>query len=156
MDLTSSVFAKKLKIWYCWTIRFCLDFTSMWYKCFQRSGRDLRPFMLALARMAVKSFNGKITEKMIIWSDILLYHRWWCWHWKSKVAPHIARYVFRPHVSDIWTKSYEPNHTKFWAFRQKMIHHFWLRIDIILNDVSVTDFFDAKLSIWRPSSFSVP
>ena len=47
--------------------------------------------------------------------------------------------VFGPHAGRIWTKSYGPNYTEFWAFWQKMVYHFWQSIDAILEDVSVTE-----------------
>ena len=76
---------------------------------------------------------------MIFRSGILRYHRW-CWYWKSKVFKYIVWYVFLPRVGKNWIKSYKPNHTKFWALgKTKMVHHFWQRIDVILNDVSVTE-----------------
>ena len=39
----------------------------------------------------------------------------------------------------IWTKSYGPNYTKYWAFWQKMVNHFWQNVDTFLEDVSVTE-----------------
>ena len=30
-------------------------------------------------------------------------------------------------------------YTKFWAFWQKMVNHFWQSVDAILEDVSVTE-----------------
>ena len=39
----------------------------------------------------------------------------------------------------IWTKSYGSNYTKFWAFWQKMLNHFWQSVDAILEDVPVTE-----------------
>ena len=49
--------------------------------------------------------------------------------------------MFVPYASEIWTKSYGPNYTKFWAFREKKKQIFffnpiWQRIDAILEDVS--------------------
>ena len=36
-----------------------------------------------------------------------------------KVSPYIPLKMFTPFASEIWTESYGPNYTKFWAFRQK-------------------------------------
>ena len=50
--------------------------------------------------------------------------------------------MFVPYASEIWTKSYGSNYTKFWAFWQKgrvFYNHFWQRVDAILEDVSVTE-----------------
>ena len=50
--------------------------------------------------------------------------------------------MFAPYASEIWTKSYGPNYTKFWAFLQKadfFYKHFWQSVDAILEDVSVAD-----------------
>ena len=38
----------------------------------------------------------------------------------------------------IWTKSYGPNYTKYWAFWPKTVKHFWQSVDAILEVVSVT------------------
>ena len=54
-----------------------------------------------------------------------------------------------PYASEIWTKSYGPNYTKFWAFWQKLgsfYNHFWQRVDAILEDVFVAQIiFNAEL-----------
>ena len=59
--------------------------------------------------------------------------------------------MFVPYASEIWTKSYGPNNTKFWAFWHKtgfFHNHFRQRIDAILEDVSVAVvIFNAKLLI---------
>ena len=50
--------------------------------------------------------------------------------------------MFVPHASEIWTKSYGPNYTKFWACWQKknsFFNHFWQSVDAILEDVSVAE-----------------
>ena len=60
--------------------------------------------------------------------------------------------MFVPHASKIWTKSYGPNCTKFWALKKKkrekkkkrkkkriFINHFWQSVDAILEDVSVAE-----------------
>ena len=44
-----------------------------------------------------------------------------------------------PHASEIWTKSYGPNYTKFWAFWQKTGVFKTKTIDAILEDVSVAE-----------------
>ena len=46
--------------------------------------------------------------------------------------------VFGPHDGEIWTKSYRTKWTKFWAFWQKMVNHFWESVDAILEYVFVT------------------
>ena len=67
--------------------------------------------------------------------------------------------MFVPHANEIWTKSYGPNYTKFWAFWQKkqktktktnkqtkkkvIYNHFWQRVDAILEDFSV-----AEIIVW--------
>ena len=50
--------------------------------------------------------------------------------------------MFVPRASEIWTKSYGPNYTKFWAFWQTagfFENHFWQSVDAILEDVSVAE-----------------
>ena len=49
--------------------------------------------------------------------------------------------MFVLYASEIWTKSYGPNYTKFWAFWQKtsFYNQFWQRVDAILEDVSVAE-----------------
>ena len=42
--------------------------------------------------------------------------------------------VFVPYASEIWTKSYGPNYTKFWVFDKKLgffYNHFWQNVDSI-------------------------
>ena len=55
-----------------------------------------------------------------------------------KVSPYIIWQVFEPHIGEIRTKSYGPNHTKCCASWQKMINNFWQSVDAILEDVSAT------------------
>ena len=56
--------SKSSKFCVVWTIRFCSNFTSMWYKhVFKNVRRDLRLSMSALATVAGKSFNGKFNAK---------------------------------------------------------------------------------------------
>ena len=83
--------------------------------------------MLALAMVAGKSFNGKFTEHWF--SDRILYI--------TVADVNIGSLV--PHADEIWTKSYGPNNTNFWAFWQKMVNHFWQSVNAILEDVSVTE-----------------
>ena len=47
--------------------------------------------------------------------------------------------MFVPYDSEIWTKSYGPNYTKFWAFDKTGFFYtnFWQRVDAILEYVSV-------------------
>ena len=55
-----------------------------------------------------------------------------CWHYfKFKVSSYITWYVCRPQTNDIWTKSHDPECTKFWAFGQKrdFFNHFWQQVD---------------------------
>ena len=62
-----------------------------------------------------------------------------CLHWKSEVSPHIICYVLGPHAGEIWTTSYCPKNTRFWAFWQKIEFLktiFNKSIDAILKDVS--------------------
>ena len=50
-----------------------------------------------------------------------------CWYRKSKVSPFIIWYVLGPHAGEIWTKTYCPKCTKFWAFDKKnwvFLNHF--------------------------------
>ena len=55
------------------TIRFCSNFTSIWYKHFLRNiWRDFRLPMSVLATVARKSFNGKFTGKKWF-SDLAFY-----------------------------------------------------------------------------------
>ena len=47
-----------------------------------------------------------------------------------------------PYASEIWTKLYGPNYTKFWDFDKKtsfFITNFWQRVDAIFEDVSVAE-----------------
>ena len=58
-------FGQKLKFGVVWHIYFCSNFTSMWYKHFQRNvWRDLRLPMSAFATAVWKRFDGKFTVKM--------------------------------------------------------------------------------------------
>ena len=51
--------------------------------------------------------------------------------------------MFIPHASEIWTKSYGPNYTKFWAFCQKTgvfkTILKWQSVEAILEDISVAE-----------------
>ena len=52
--------------------------------------------------------------------------------------------MFVPHASEIWTKSYGPNYTKFWGFWKKKTvfffkNHFWQSVGAILEDISVAE-----------------
>ena len=50
--------------------------------------------------------------------------------------------IFVPHASEIWTKLYDSNYKKFWAFWQKktcFFNHFWQSVDAILKDVSAAE-----------------
>ena len=47
------------------------------------------------------------------------------------------KYTFVPHPGEIWTKSYGLNYTNFWTIWQKLVNHFWLSVDAILEDFSV-------------------
>ena len=58
--------------------------------------------------------------------------------------------MFVPHGSEIWTKSYGRNYTKFWAFWKKNRFFkiiFWKSADAILEDVSVAE---TILQYWFP------
>ena len=88
-----------------------------WNNCF--SYRNFRLPMSALATM-----YGKCTAKLDFPIGYFMLPYCWCWHWKSKVSPYIIWYVFGPHAGEIWTKSYGPKYTKFWAFWPKIVHHF--------------------------------
>ena len=144
------------------TIRFCSNFTSMWSKCL--SNNVWRDFRLPMSASAIIvpykipdrkiNFNSKFTVKT------LPYCRCWCWHWKSRVSPYNSSNLFVPYTSEIWTKSYGPNYTKFWAFWQKS------EVSKTIFDKALTPFwktflwlkqlFNAKLFISRLPSFSVP
>ena len=53
--------------------------------------------------------------------------------------------MFVPHACEIWTKSYGPKFTNFWAFWQKigfLKTIFWQSVDAILEDVSVVETID--------------
>ena len=57
--------SKSLKFRVVWTIRFCSNFTSIWYKHFLRNvWRDFRLPVSALVTVARKSFKGKFTAKI--------------------------------------------------------------------------------------------
>ena len=58
--------------------------------------------------------------------------------------------MFVPYASEIWTKLYGPNYTKFWDFwkkkktkqnkkKQGFYNHFWQRVDAILEDIPVAE-----------------
>ena len=77
----------------------CSNFISMWYKCLQRNvWRDL-------------AYDVPIRY--------LCHYCWW-WHWKFRALHenHDKCLYFVPH-DGVWTKSYDPNFTKFWAFLKK-------------------------------------
>ena len=42
-----------------------------------------------------------------------------------------------PYASEIRTKSYGPNYTKFFDKKTGFYNHFWQKVDAILEDVSV-------------------
>ena len=57
-------FVKSSKFRLVWTIRFCSNFISIWYKIFLRNvWRDFRLSRLALPTVARTSLNGKFTAK---------------------------------------------------------------------------------------------
>ena len=56
--------SKSSKFHVVWTIRFCSNYTGMWYKHFFKECRDFRLPISALATVAGKSFNGKFTTKI--------------------------------------------------------------------------------------------
>ena len=73
------------------------------------------------------------------------------WHWNSSVLQllmltlevwslSIQSFMFVPYASEIWTKWYGSNYTKFWSFWQqtRFYNHFWQRFDAILEDVLLT------------------
>ena len=131
-------FTKKLKIRVVWTKQFCSNFTSMWSKYLSNNvWRDLRLPMSALA-IAGESLNTKFAAKI----DFPIGHF-------MLPLPMLTLEVWSPSIHylvSIWStywwnlnKSYGPNYTKFWAFWQKMVNHFWQSVDAILEDVSVTE-----------------
>ena len=133
------IWLSKTPVFVVWTIRFCSNSTSIWYKHFLRNvWRDFRLPMSALATVARKSFMANLQQKLIFRSGILFYHCW-RWHWKSKISPHIIWQVFGPHAGEIWTKSYGSNHTKFCVYGQKMVNNFWQSVERHFEDVSVTE-----------------
>ena len=100
--------------------------------------RDFRLPMSALATVAGKSFNSKLLQKLIFRSGIL-YNHCWCWHWKSKVSPiHYLRSIWTTcwwNLKKIaWSELY-----KILSFLTKKCHRFWLIVDAILEDISVTE-----------------
>ena len=65
MVLKTRFLSKSSKFRMISTIRFCSNFTSMWYKHSLRNvWRDFKVLMSALATVAGKSFNGKLTAKI--------------------------------------------------------------------------------------------
>ena len=116
------VFVKSSNFHVVRTIKFCSNFTSIWYKHFVRNvWRDIR---LPLATGAGKKLTAYLLQKLIFRSGILCYHCWCvCWCWRSKFSIHYLK-VFGPHAGQIWTKPYDLNCTKFWAFWQKGVSHF--------------------------------
>ena len=124
-----------------WTLLVCSNFTSMRYKhqtylnkCMER----LKLPMSALTPGARKSFNGKFTVKIdfpignFMLPLLML---------TLKVLSLSIHYFLSIWTTCWWNlnKSYGPNYTKFWAFGQKMVNHFWKSVDAILKDVSVTE-----------------
>ena len=102
--------------------------------------RDFRLPISALATVTRKSFNGKFILQ--IWfSDRVFYVTITDAVGSLKVSPYIVWYVFGPRAGVIWTKSYGSYgpKSKFWAFWQKMFDHFWQSVDVILENVSVTE-----------------
>ena len=117
------------------TIRFCSNFTGMWYKHLLRNvWRNFRLLMSAVSTVAGKSFNSKFTAKnyfpigylmlpLLILTlkvlrvsihyliSILIY---WKYTYSLKVLSRSIHYlisipIFGPHVGGIWTKSNGPN-----------------------------------------------
>ena len=65
--------SKTSKVRVVWTIRFCSNFTSMWYKHFSRN--VWRDFWLPMSALAMVVGLGKsLLQKLIFRSGILCYH----------------------------------------------------------------------------------
>ena len=78
--------------------------------------------------------NGKLATLILCYR----YHCWW--HWKPEVSPYIIwslHTLFDKYFDPC--KSYGPSHAKFCTLWQKMVSHFWQSVDVILEDVSVTE-----------------
>ena len=140
--------SKSSKFCVVWTIWFCSNSTSMWYKhSLWNMCRDFRLLMSLLATVAGEILTANLLQKLIFRSGILCYHCWY-WHWKSKVSwIHYLINIWttcwwnlnRPHAGEIWTKLYGPNYIKFGSSWQKMINHFWESVDATLENVSVNE-----------------
>ena len=131
--------SKSSKFCVVWTIWFCSNFTSIWYKHFflRNVWRDFRLPMSALATVGIVLMEN-LLQKWIFRAGIWCYHCW-CWHWKFKVSPYIIWQVFGPHAGVIWKKIVWSETHKICAFWQKMVNNFWQTVDAILKDVSVTE-----------------
>ena len=75
-----------------------------------------------------------------IWHFTKLATLYCWWHWKPVVSPYIIwslHTLFDKYVDPC--KSYGPSHAKFCTLWQKMVSHFWQKVDVILEDVSMTE-----------------
>ena len=82
----------------------------------------IKIYLERLSTFNVSVSNGDIKHpigKSIFSSYTFPSNRYKCWHWRSKVSPYNILYVFWQHTGEIWTKSYCPKYSKFWAFWQK-------------------------------------
>ena len=75
------------------------------------------------------------------------------WSLKSLLTK-FGRYLVRI-LGKFEQKMYNQNYTKVWTFKQNMVTYFcWQGIDVILEDVSVTETIDdAKLLILKTTIF---
>ena len=145
--------SKSSKFHVFWTIQFCSNFTRMWYKHFLRNvWRDFRLPISVLATKAWKSFNGKSTAKndfligyfMLPLLMLTLEGQKSLHTLFEKYLDHMLVKFEQNHM--VRTNSYDPNFTKFWAFWQKVVNHFWQSVDAILEDVSVTETIEELVS----------
>ena len=142
--------SKSSTFWIVRIIQFCSNFTSMWSKCLSNNvWRDFRLPMSAIATAVGKSFNGKFTSKIDFFDRVFYVTI-------AKVSPMLV-----PLASEIWTKLYGPNYTKFWAFWPKKNGVFKTIFEEELMPLWKTflwlkQLFNAKPLISRLPSFCVP
>ena len=117
--------SKSSKSYVVWTIRFCSNFTSMWYKHFLRNvWRDFRLPMSAT--VAGKNFNGKFTAKVDLPIGYFMLPLL-----KSDVSPYIMLVKFKQNHM-VWTIQ------NFELFDKKWLTIFDNRLMPFLEDIFVT------------------
>ena len=156
MVLKTSFSSKSWNFRVDWTIRYCSNFISVWYKHFLRNvWRDFRLPMSALAMVAGKSFNGKLTAKIdfsigyVTIADVDIVSLKSLHTIFDKYFDHMLVEFEQNHL--IWTiQNFELFDKKWLTIFDKVLTPFWKTF------LWLKQLFDAKVLIYRLSSFCVP